>query len=70
MCVDVHVSASYLGSEVDGEDGRGLGGPVGAVVVVVVSPLLLLPPEQILVAQRDTAVILMEDRSGYLEHFN
>lgn len=50
--------ASYLRSKVDGEDGGGLGGPVGAVMVMMMSPLFLLPPEQIFIAQRNAAIIL------------
>lgn len=50
--------AFYLSSKIDGEDGGGLGGPVGVVMVVMVSPLLLLPSEQILVAERNAAIIL------------
>ncbi len=50
--------AFYLSSKIDGEDGGGLGGSVGIVMVVMMSPLFLLPSEQILVAQRNTAIIL------------
>lgn len=59
-----YVVPFYLSSKLDGEDGGGLGGPVGAVMVVVMmmSPLFLLPSEQILVAQRNTAVILPRER--------
>lgn len=52
------VFASYLCSEVDGEDGGGWGGPVGGVMMVMMRPLFLLSSEQILVAQRNTAVVL------------
>lgn len=37
--------------------------------MVVVSPLLLLPAEQILVAQRNSAVVLQEDSSHGLMLF-
>lgn len=51
----------YLFSKINGEDGGRLGGPVGAVmVVVVVCPLFVSPSEQILVAQRNTAIVLQE----------
>lgn len=53
--------AFYLRSKIDGEDGGGLGGSVGVVMVVMMSPLLLLPPEKILVAQRNTAIILTSE---------
>lgn len=55
------VFALYLSSKIDGEDGGGLGGPVGVVMVVVMSPLFLLPSEQILIAQRNTAIILIRE---------
>lgn len=60
LCVHVLslLFAFYLCSKIDGEDGGGLGGPVGVVMVVMMSPLFLLPSEQILVAQRNTAIIL------------
>lgn len=65
LCVCVCTYLSYflsnLSSKIDGEDGGGLGGPVGVVMVVMVSPLLLLPSEQILVAERNTAVILRRE---------
>lgn len=51
--------ASYLRSKIDGEDGGGLGGPVGVVMVVMMSPLFLLPSEKIFIAQRNTAIILI-----------
>lgn len=54
--------AFYLGSEIDGEDGGGLGGPVGVVMVVMMSPLFLLPSEKVLVAQRNAAIILPRER--------
>lgn len=54
--------AFYLSSKIDGEDGGGLGGSVGIVMVVMMSPLFLLPSEQILVAQRNTAIILKRER--------
>lgn len=46
----VCLNRSYLSSKIDGEDGGGLGGPVGVVMVMMMSPLFLLSPEQILVA--------------------
>jgi len=52
----------YLSCKIDGEDRGGLGGPVGVVMVVMVSPLFLLPSEQILVAERNTAVILTSEQ--------
>lgn len=62
VCVRTHVAslsfAFYLSSKVDGEDGGGLRGSAGAVMVVMMRPLLLLPSEEILVAQRNTTVIL------------
>lgn len=51
-----------LSCKIDGEDRGGLGGPVGVVMVVMVSPLFLLPSEQILVAERNTAVILTSEQ--------
>lgn len=54
--------AFYLSSKIDGENGGGLGGSVGVVMVVVMRPLFLLPSEQILVAQRNTTVILLRER--------
>lgn len=57
------MSGRYLGCKIDGEDGGGLGGPVGVMMVVVMmSPLLLLPSEQILVAERNAAIILTRER--------
>lgn len=55
--------AFYLSSKIDGENGGGLGRPVGVVMVVMMSPLFLLPSEQILVAQRNAAIILTRERS-------
>lgn len=54
--------AFYLSSKINGEDGGGLGGPVGAVMVVMMCPLFLLPSEQILVSQRNTSVVLTRER--------
>lgn len=70
--------SSYLGSEIDGKDGGGLGRPaasamvvvlVEVVVVVVVSPLLLFPADQIVIAQRNSAVVLEKDGSQRLMLF-
>ncbi len=62
MCLCGYISrlsfAFYLSSKIDGEDGGGLGGPVGVVMVMMMSPLFLFPSEQILIAQRNTAIIL------------
>lgn len=55
------VLAFYLSCKIDGEDGGGLGRSVGVVMMVMMSPLLLLPSEQILVAQRNTTVILTRE---------
>jgi len=52
--------AFYLCLKVNGEDGGRLGGPAGIVMVMMTSPLLLLPSEQILIAERNTSVVLKE----------
>lgn len=55
--------ALYLCTKIDGEDGGGLGGPVGVMMVMMMSPLFLLPPEQILVTERNAAIILKKQEA-------
>ena len=52
LCVSVKIYSLlallfsfYLSSKINGEDGGGLGGPVGVVMVVMMCPLFLLPSE-------------------------